>query len=66
MTAPPNPVPFPGPAELERPTDGREVDPSLGLLQGEFTAGDHVLVDAVEGELAFTRTPAEARAAALA
>ena len=39
---------------------------ALGLLQGEFTAGDHVLVDAVEGELAFTRTPAEARAAALA
>jgi ATP-dependent Clp protease ATP-binding subunit ClpB len=39
---------------------------ALGLLQGDFGAGDHVLVDAVDGELAFTRTPAEARAAALA
>ncbi len=37
-TAPPNPVPFLAPPELERPSDGREVDPSLGLLQGEGAA----------------------------
>jgi formate-dependent nitrite reductase membrane component NrfD len=37
-SAPLNPVPFLGPPELERPTDGREVDPSLGLLQGEGAA----------------------------
>jgi formate-dependent nitrite reductase membrane component NrfD len=37
-TVPPNAVPFLGPAELGRHTDGREVDPSLGLLQGEGAA----------------------------
>lgn len=37
-TVPQNPVPFLGPTELGRHTDGREVDPSLGLLQGEGAA----------------------------
>jgi ATP-dependent Clp protease ATP-binding subunit ClpB len=32
---------------------------ALGLLQGDFTSGDHVVVDAVDGELAFARTPAQ-------
>ena len=35
---------------------------ALGLLQGEFAAGDHVVVDAADGELRFTRTRAEAPA----
>ena len=29
---------------------------ALGLLQGDFAAGDHIEVDAVEGELQFTRS----------
>ena len=37
-TTPLNPVPFLGPEQLRRDTDGREVDPSLGLLQGEGAA----------------------------
>ena len=37
-TAPIHPIPIPMPAELERATDGREVDPALGLLQGEGAA----------------------------
>src|SRR5262249_43411978 len=37
-TTPIDPVPFLGPQQLERDTDGREVDPSLGLLQGEGAA----------------------------
>ena len=37
-TAPVNLVPLLGPRELERHSDGREVDPSLGLLQGEGAA----------------------------
>ena len=28
---------------------------ALGLLQGDFAAGDRVLVDAVDGELQFAR-----------
>ena len=39
---------------------------ALGLLQGDFAAGDRVLVDAADGELTFARTPAEAPAPALA
>jgi ATP-dependent Clp protease ATP-binding subunit ClpB len=39
---------------------------ALGLLQGDFAAGDTVLVDAADGELRFERTrePAPAPAAA--
>jgi ATP-dependent Clp protease ATP-binding subunit ClpB len=33
---------------------------ALGLLQGDYTAGDLVRVDAVDGELTFERTPAAA------
>ena len=33
---------------------------ALGLLQGDFATGDRVVVDAVDGELAFERTPAVA------
>ena len=33
---------------------------ALGLLQGDFATGDRVVVDAVDGELAFERTPAAA------
>ena len=35
---------------------------ALGLLQGDFAAGDHVRVDAAEGELRFERTRAQAPA----
>jgi ATP-dependent Clp protease ATP-binding subunit ClpB len=35
---------------------------ALGLLQGDFAAGDHVRVDAEAGELRFERTRAEAPA----
>jgi ATP-dependent Clp protease ATP-binding subunit ClpB len=31
---------------------------ALGLLQGEFVAGDDIVVDAVDGELRFSRAPA--------
>ena len=31
---------------------------ALKLLEGEFQPGDHVLVDAADGELAFTKAPA--------
>jgi ATP-dependent Clp protease ATP-binding subunit ClpB len=31
---------------------------ALALLEGEFQAGDHVLVDAADGELAFSKAPA--------
>ena len=33
---------------------------ALGLLQGDFAAGDRVEVDAVDGELTFARSPAPA------
>ena len=36
---------------------------ALGLLQGEFVAGDHVEVDADEGELRFARSRAAAERA---
>ena len=35
---------------------------ALGLLQGDYAAGDHVVVDASEGELRFERTRAAAPA----
>src|SRR5262249_55064610 len=38
MTAPLNPVPFLSPDELQRDTDGREVDPTRGMLEGEGAA----------------------------
>jgi ATP-dependent Clp protease ATP-binding subunit ClpB len=37
---------------------------ALKLLEGDFSAGDRVIVDASEGELAFTKAPAAAVAAA--
>jgi ATP-dependent Clp protease ATP-binding subunit ClpB len=37
---------------------------ALKLLEGEFSAGDRVIVDASDGEVAFTKAPAEAVAAA--
>ena len=33
---------------------------ALGLLQGDYAIGDHVVVDAADGELSFARTPAGA------
>jgi ATP-dependent Clp protease ATP-binding subunit ClpB len=39
---------------------------ALGLLQGDYAAGDHVVVDAADGELRFERTRAAAPAAAAA
>jgi ATP-dependent Clp protease ATP-binding subunit ClpB len=39
----------------------RLVDPlALGLLKGEFAAGDRIEVDAADGELAFVRAATEA------
>jgi ATP-dependent Clp protease ATP-binding subunit ClpB len=37
---------------------------ALALLEGEFAAGDRVLVDAAEGELVFSKAPVEAAPAA--
>jgi ATP-dependent Clp protease ATP-binding subunit ClpB len=37
---------------------------ALGLLQGDFGAGDTVVVDAIDGELTFTQAPAATPAAA--
>jgi ATP-dependent Clp protease ATP-binding subunit ClpB len=39
---------------------------ALGLLQGDYVAGDHVIVDAADGELRFERMRAEAAAPAAA
>jgi ATP-dependent Clp protease ATP-binding subunit ClpB len=39
---------------------------ALGLLQGDYVTGDHIVVDAAEGELRFERTGAEAPAPAAA
>jgi len=38
---------------------------ALRLLEGEFQPGDHVLVDAADGELAFSKTTAGAQPAAV-
>ncbi|HET9035490.1 MAG TPA: formate dehydrogenase, partial [Myxococcaceae bacterium] len=59
--SPLNPVPFLGPPELERPTDGREVDPSLGLLQGEGAAQRVRTLEPHPGHLAPTPVEADAR-----
>jgi ATP-dependent Clp protease ATP-binding subunit ClpB len=45
-----------GARPLKRVISKRLVDPlALGLLKGEFAAGDHVAVDAEDGELRFER-----------
>ena len=46
-----------GARPLKRVISKRLVDPlALGLLKGEFAAGDHIAVDAEDGELRFERT----------
>ena len=46
-----------GARPLKRVIQKRLVDPlALGLLKGDYAAGDTVLVDAEEGGLSFTRT----------
>jgi ATP-dependent Clp protease ATP-binding subunit ClpB len=50
-----------GARPLKRVIAKRLVDPlALGLLKGEFAPGDRIEVDAADGELQFTRTPAAA------
>jgi ATP-dependent Clp protease ATP-binding subunit ClpB len=50
---------------LKRVIQKRLVDRlALAILQGEFRAGDAVLVDAAEGELVFTRREAPVAEAA--
>jgi ATP-dependent Clp protease ATP-binding subunit ClpB len=50
-----------GARPLKRVISKRLVDPlALGLLKGEYTAGDRIEVDAAGGELTFTRASAEA------
>jgi ATP-dependent Clp protease ATP-binding subunit ClpB len=54
-----------GARPLKRVIQKRLVDRlALGLLQGEFAAGDRIVVDAADGELTFTRAPAATPAAA--
>ena len=54
-----------GARPLKRVISKRLVDPlALGLLKGEFAAGDRVVVDAEDGELRFTRTARSASRAA--
>jgi ATP-dependent Clp protease ATP-binding subunit ClpB len=49
-----------GARPLKRVISKRLVDPlALGLLKGEFTAGDRIEVDAADGELRFTAGAAE-------
>jgi len=46
-----------GARPLKRVISKSLVDPlALGILKGEFAAGDHIEVDAGEGELRFTRS----------
>jgi ATP-dependent Clp protease ATP-binding subunit ClpB len=53
-----------GARPLKRVIAKRLVDPlALGLLKGDFAAGDRIEVDAAEGELRFSRTRAEEAAA---
>jgi ATP-dependent Clp protease ATP-binding subunit ClpB len=48
-----------GARPLKRVISKRLVDPlALGLLKGEFAAGDRIEVDAADGELTFTRASA--------
>jgi ATP-dependent Clp protease ATP-binding subunit ClpB len=54
-----------GARPLKRVIQKRLVDPlALGLLQGDYAAGDAVRVDAEDGELVFARQAAEPAAAA--
>jgi ATP-dependent Clp protease ATP-binding subunit ClpB len=54
-----------GARPLKRVIQKRLVDKlALALLEGEFTEGDTVRVDAADGELVFTKATAEASAAA--
>jgi ATP-dependent Clp protease ATP-binding subunit ClpB len=54
-----------GARPLKRVIQKRLVDRlAMAVLEGEFTEGDTVLVDAAEGELVFTRAPEHAEAAA--
>jgi ATP-dependent Clp protease ATP-binding subunit ClpB len=55
-----------GARPLKRVIQKRLVDPlALGLLKGEYAAGDAIVVDAEEGGLSFTRTrPTEAQSQA--
>ncbi len=49
-----------GARPLKRVISKRLVDPlALGLLKNEYAAGDRVQVDAANGELVFTRAPAQ-------
>jgi ATP-dependent Clp protease ATP-binding subunit ClpB len=49
-----------GARPLKRVISKRLVDPlALGLLKNEYAPGDRIEVDAVDGELVFTRVPAE-------
>ena len=49
-----------GARPLKRVISKRLVDPlAIGLLKNEYAAGDRVQVDAADGELVFTRAPAE-------
>jgi ATP-dependent Clp protease ATP-binding subunit ClpB len=52
-----------GARPLKRVIQKHLVDPlALGLLQGDYREGDHIVVDATDGALSFTRTRAEAPA----
>jgi ATP-dependent Clp protease ATP-binding subunit ClpB len=52
-----------GARPLKRVIQKRLVDPlALAILEGRFAAGDHVLVDAAEGELVLERAAAETAA----
>jgi ATP-dependent Clp protease ATP-binding subunit ClpB len=54
-----------GARPLKRVIQKRLVDRlAMALLEGEFTEGDTVRVDAADGELVFTKATAEASAAA--
>jgi ATP-dependent Clp protease ATP-binding subunit ClpB len=54
-----------GARPLKRVIQKNLVDPlALGLLQGDYREGDHVVVDAAEGALTFTRARAAEPAAA--
>ena len=55
--------PTSGARPLKRVIQKRLVDKlALALLEGEFAAGDRVLVDAADGELVFSKAPVEAPA----
>jgi ATP-dependent Clp protease ATP-binding subunit ClpA len=51
-----------GARPLKRTLQRRILDPlAMRVLQGEFHEGDHVVADAVNGELTMTRQEAAAR-----